>query len=99
MSEPKRIFLRLLGLLLFLLGVAALFAILVEPGSRQIADWMGKNCQHTRHGPGEQCNVLDVLAVLGFTPVLILVGGVMALALRPPGKGPMTLDLSGAREP
>jgi hypothetical protein len=27
--------------------------------------------------------------------LLILVGGVMALSLRPPGKGPFTLDLSG----
>jgi hypothetical protein len=93
-SEPVRIGLRLLGLLMFLVGVAAV-VLMVYPGPRDIADWMGNSCAHTKGGPSEQCTIFDVLAILLVAPWLIIVGGVLALALRPPGKGPVTIDLSG----
>ena len=94
MSEPVRIGLRLLGLLVFLLGLA-MIVVLVYPGPGNVADWMGNSCAHTTNGPSEQCTIFDVLEFIFIAPWLILVGGIMALALRRPGKGPMTIDLSG----
>ena len=94
MSEPARIGLRLLCLLVFLLGLA-MIVVLVHPGPANVADWMGNSCAHTTNGPSEQCTIFDVLEFIFFAPWLILVGGIMALALRRPGKGPMTIDLSG----
>jgi hypothetical protein len=96
-SEPARIALRLLGFLLLLLGLAAI-VIMFYPGPRDVADWMGNNCAHTQNGPAEQCNIFDVLGFLWISPVLILAGGVMALALRPSRGTPMTIDLSGRRQ-
>jgi hypothetical protein len=96
MSEPVRIGLRLLGLLLVLIGIGLLL-LLLTPGPRTVAEWMGESCRHGNTGSGEQCTLLDVLGIVATAPILILIGGVMALALRPPGKGPMTIDLSGRR--
>lgn len=93
MSEGTRIGLRLLGLVLFLVGVAGIVLVVV-PGPSEIADWMGESCAHTKNGPSEQCTVWDVLDILWVAPTLLLVGGVMMLALRPEGAGPMTIDLS-----
>jgi uncharacterized iron-regulated membrane protein len=95
-SEPTRIALRLLGFALLFLGVAGI-VLLFKPGPGEIAEWMGKNCAHTKHGEAEQCNVLDVIDVMSVAPILILVGAVMALALRPEGDGPATIDLSRFR--
>ena len=94
MSEPLRIGLRLLGLVVFLVGLA-MIVVLVYPGPGNVANWMGNSCAHTTNGPTEQCTIFDVLEFIFIAPWLILVGGVLALALRPPGKGPMTIDLSG----
>ena len=69
--------------------------ILIVPGPSDVADWMGNSCAHTRTGPSEQCSVFDVLEILLFVPWLILIGAVLALALRPPDEGPVTIDLSG----
>ncbi len=96
MSNGLRIGLRLLGLVLLLAGVGAI-VLLFEPGPRQIADWMGDNCAHTKNGPSEQCNVLDVIEILLAAPWLILIGGVMTLALRRSDRGPVTIDLSRFR--
>ena len=98
MSEPTRMLLRLLGFVLFLAGIAGI-VLLFKPGPSEIADWMGNSCRHSRSGPGsEQCNVLDVVLILISAPILILVGGVMALALGPEREGgPRTLDLSRFR--
>lgn len=96
MSEPARIALRLLGYAMFLVGVAAVVLLFV-PGPRDVAAWMGENCVHSRHGPSEQCTIFDVLEIVAVAPVLILTGGVMMLGLRPPDKGPFTVDLSGLR--
>ena len=94
MSEPLRLGLRLLGFLVFLLGLAML-VVIAYPGPGDVATWMGNSCAHTQNGPSEQCSVFDVLEFIFIAPWLILGGGIMALALRPPGKGPMTIDLSG----
>jgi hypothetical protein len=94
MSEPVRIGLRLLGFVMFLIGIAGVVA-LFKPGPGEIADWMGQNCANSETGPAEQCSTWDVVEILLVSPILILVGGVMALALRPPGKGPMTISLGG----
>ena len=94
MSEPVRIGVRLLSFLVFLLGLA-MIVVLVYPGPGNVADWMGNSCAHTTNGPTEQCTIFDVLEFIFIAPWLILVGGVLALALRPPGKGPLTIDLSG----
>ena len=90
MSEPVRIGLRLLGLVLLLAGIAGI-VLLFEPGPAEIADWMGDECAHGRNETGEQCNSLDVIEVLGGAPLLILIGGVLVLAMR---KGPLVLDFS-----
>jgi hypothetical protein len=94
MSEPLRIGLRLLGFLVFLLGLAML-VVIAYPGPGDVATWMGNSCAHTQNGPSEQCSIFDVLEFIFIAPWLILGGGIMALALRRPGKGPMTIDLSG----
>lgn len=85
MSEPARIALRLLGYAVFLLGVG-LIVLMFVPGPAEVADWMGDNCQHSRLGPSESCSIWDVIEVVATAPFLILVGGVMMLALRPPDK-------------
>ena len=96
MNEPGRIALRLLGCLLLAAGIAGI-VVLFKPGPSEIADWMGDNCAHTKNGPSEQCNVLDVVEILLISPWLILIGAVMAAALRPSHKGPVTIDLSRRR--
>jgi hypothetical protein len=92
-SEPARIALRLLGVVLLLVGLAGVVLLFV-PGPGEVADWMGESCAHRKRGPVEQCNVLDVLGILVVAPLLMLVGGVLALALRPADKGPIVIDLS-----
>jgi hypothetical protein len=99
MSEPVRIGLRLLGFLLLLLGLGIL-VIMVFPGPRDVADWMGNSCAHTQNGPSEQCTIWDVLSLLEITPILIIVGAVLALVMRPSsGSAVETIDLSGRRAP
>ena len=95
MSEPVRILLRLVGFLLFLAGIAGI-VLLFKPGPGEIADWMGKSCDQNARDltNGGQCSAFDVLLILVIAPTLILVGGVLALALRPEDKGPITLDFS-----
>lgn len=95
MSEPVRILLRLLGLVMFLAGIG-IVVVMFKPGVTEVADWMGNSCAHN-NDYNEQCSVVDVLGFLWIAPVLILVGGVMALALGPQRDGPRTIDLSGFR--
>lgn len=70
---------------------------MIVPGPGQLANWMGNSCAHETNGPSEQCSVFDVLGILAFAPVLIFVGGIMALALRPNSAQPLTINLSGGR--
>jgi hypothetical protein len=95
-NEPTRIALRLLGFVLLLLGLGMVFIMFV-PGPRDVADWMGNSCAHTQNGPSEQCSIFDVLELLTVAPILILVGAIMALALRPSGGQPVTIDLTQRR--
>ena len=69
------------------------------PGPGEVADWMGESCAHTENGPSEQCSVFDVVEMVAVAPILILVGAVMVLALRPEHKGAIMIDLSGRRPP
>ena len=96
MSEPVRILLRLFGVVLLLAGLA-LIVMLFNPGPAEVADWMGDECAHGRNETGEACNAMDVIEVTLAAPVMILIGFVLAIALRPKGKGPFTLDLSRGR--
>ena len=96
MSEPVRVGLRLFGVLMLALGFVIVFAM-IFPGPKQVANWMGESCAHQKNGPSEQCNIWDVLSFLWFAPVLIFVGGIMALVLRPERSQPMTINLSGFR--
>ena len=97
MSEPVRRLLRLAGVLMLLIGLT-LVVVLIVPGPSDVADWMGRSCSH---GSGlresEQCTIGDVLLIAASAPLLILIGFVFSVALRPPGKGPITLDFSGRR--
>jgi hypothetical protein len=96
-SEPLRIGLRALGVLLLLGGVGMLVALVV-PGPEEVAGWMGQSCSRgTGFRESETCTVGDVLEVALSAPLMILVGFVLAIALRPPGAGPFTLDLSRGR--
>lgn len=70
--------------------------MLFKPGLGEIADWMGESCSHNE-GPAQQCTVWDLIDLLWLPPVLIFIGGVMALALRPESKGPVTMDFTRFR--
>ena len=48
-----------------------------------------------QNGPSEQCSIFDVLEFIFVAPWLIFGGGILALVMRPSGKGPRTIDLSG----
>jgi len=97
MSEPARISLRLLGVLLIALSVVIVVAMVV-PGPGQIANWMGSSCAHETNGPSEQCSVFDVIGILTFVPFLFIGGAVLALVTRPAGAQPMTINLGGRRQ-
>ena len=97
MSNWLRRALRLFGLFLFVFGCAAV-VLMIKPGPAEVSDWMGASCAHRKHGPPEDCGTLDAIELLwGIGPLCVLVGGVMALALRPDHKGPLTLDFSRGR--
>ena len=94
MTSPWRIPLRLLCLVVFLIGLG-LFVMVFVPGPSAVADVMGESCSHDGGTSSEQCTVWDVASLsFGAGPVLMLVGAGLMLALRPPGRGPITLDFS-----
>src|SRR4051794_25118403 len=95
MSNGVRILLRLLGVLLLVAGIAGVVLLFV-PGPGEVAEWMGNSCARGRGiRVRVHCDATDVLLILIGAPVLILVGFIMALSLRPEGRGPITLDFSG----
>ncbi len=97
MSDWARRGLRLFGFLLFLFGCAAL-VLMIHPGPAEVSDWMDASCSHGRNEGPEDCGTLDAIELFwGIGPLCILIGGVLALALRPEDKGPMTLDFSRRR--
>ena len=90
---PVRFLLRLLSLLV-LLGGLALFVMIFYPGPGTVADLMGESCSHDGGTNSEQCTIFDVASIsFGAAPVVMLVGLIGVVALRPPGRGPVTLDL------
>lgn len=94
MSGLLRISMRLLGLLMFLAGGALLVA-LIRPGPAEIADWMGRNCSRGKNIRHEDaCRIGDVLELALMAPGAMFIGLILLVALRPPGKGPITLDFS-----
>jgi ABC-type nitrate/sulfonate/bicarbonate transport system permease component len=96
-SEPLRISLRLLGLVLLIVSLCCLVA-LVWPGPREVAEAMGTSCTNDRLGSNYQCTWWDAADVLVTAFGVSLVAGfVLRLLTRPAGKGPRTLDLSWLR--
>lgn len=84
---------RAIGVVLLVVGVASL-VLLITPGPREFADWLGESCAHERNGPSEDCGTLDAVLILwGIGPLFTVMGFAMTLALRPEHKGPMVLDL------
>lgn len=97
MPEPLRITLRLLGLVLLVAAVVCL-VLIVKPGPYAVAEALDVSCRHQRIGPGDPCTVIDAVTLLwtAFWVSLVL-GGVLRLATRPAGKGPLVLDLRRRR--
>jgi hypothetical protein len=75
-SEPLRILLRPIGVLMLIAGTAAM-VLLIYPGPYEVAEAMGESCVHSDPGPTqteEQCNVLDVVELTLGAPAMVLVG-------------------------
>jgi len=96
-SEPLRMSLRILGLLLLIVSLSCLVA-LFWPGPRAVAEAMGMSCANDRMGSKYQCTWWDAADVLITAFGVSLVAGfVLRLLTRPAGKGPRTLDLRWLR--
>jgi hypothetical protein len=82
MSTPLRIFLRLLGVVLFA-GSLAGVAVVIAVGPDQVGEHMSKACRRGGHtGPSEWCTWQDVLDILEALPFLTLVGAVLMFVMR-----------------
>lgn len=82
MSEPVRILLRVVGLVLFFGSLAGVVYI-IGTGPNEVGIQMGRECRHNNQlGPSEWCTWQDVLGILKALPVLTLVGGVLVLISR-----------------
>lgn len=82
MPDPLRIFLRLLGLAVFL-GAVGLAALIMVLGADDFAREMGKECSHSRGMREEWCTWQDALGILEATPYVALVGAALLLVLGP----------------
>ena len=92
MPDALRIALRLLGLVLLVIAVACV-VLLIGPGPRQIAEWMGVSCGYN-DGPSEQCSAFDATTVLWTAFWVSFIAGVaLRIATRPEGRGPMVINL------
>ncbi|MCV7430328.1 hypothetical protein [Mycolicibacterium bacteremicum] len=97
MSEPVRITLRLLGLVLLVAGVACAIA-LVWPGPSEIAQRLGSTCGDGGLGPSHQCSWLEAADLLWTgCAVAVVLGAVLRIVTRPAGRGPLVLDLRRRR--
>lgn len=93
MSEPVRVALRVLGLILLVAGVVC-GVLLVWPGPGEIAGWLGASCSPDGGWTTAQCSWLDAADLLWTGCWLAVVAGaVLRLVTRPAGRGPRTLDL------
>jgi hypothetical protein len=82
-SEPLRILLRLIGVLMLLAGTAAI-VLLFYPGPYEVAEAMGESCVHSDPGPTqteEPCNLLDVIELTLAAPAMVLVGLVLIFTM------------------
>lgn len=97
MSEPVRIVLRPLGLILLVAGLACA-VLLVWPGPAEIAERLGVTCGDGGLGPSRQCSWLEAADLLWTgCGLAIVIGAVLRLVTRPAGKGPRVLDLRRRR--
>ncbi|HEX8103721.1 MAG TPA: hypothetical protein VF533_13980 [Solirubrobacteraceae bacterium] len=95
MSDPVRIFLRLLGGVLFVAGTIAIVAIVVI-GPTDVGKLMGESCKTATDKVGEasHCYWRDALGILRELPWIVLVGAVLLVGIRPErdrpaGRGPL----------
>lgn len=96
-SEPARIALRLLGLILLVAGVVCA-VLLVWPGPGAIAARLGSTCGDGGLGPSHQCSWLEAADLLWTgSGLAIVIGAVLRIVTRPPGRGPLVLDLRSLR--
>lgn len=94
MSNPARIFLRIVGLVLFA-GSLAGVAYIVGVGPDQVAQDMGRNCSHSRNSAAENCGWRDVLGILQALPFVCLIGGVLLLVFRRESDDPQVTSGTG----
>ena len=89
MSAPLRIFLRLLGAVLFAGAAAAIVAIVII-GPADVGALMGKTCKNATDQVGEasQCNWRDTLSILRDLPWVVLTGAALLVATRPERDAP-----------
>ena len=95
--EPARIALRAGGLVLLIVSLTCL-VLIVWPGPARVAELLGTSCASDRHGSRQQCSWLDATDLLwsGFW-IALLLGAVLRLTTRAPGRGPRTIDLRRLR--
>jgi hypothetical protein len=88
--------LRLVAFLVLLAGLAC-FVVLIEPGPRQVGEWLGRSCSSGGNiRRSRTCDALDATdLLLTFGAILTVLGAVLWIALRSKDRGPATLDLSG----
>ena len=96
MSDPLRIFLRVVGLVLFVGGLLGVLYI-VSIGPDQVGESMGRECKHNEVlGPADQCTWQDVLGIMQALPWITLIGGVLMILMRPE-KAETSTRFSGLR--
>jgi hypothetical protein len=72
-----------------------MLVVVFYTGPGDFANWMGQQLRAHHERPQRAVSIFDVLQFIFFAPWLILGGGILALVMRPSGKGPVTIDLSG----
>ena len=83
MSDPLRIFLRVVGVVLFAGGLAGV-AFIVAVGPDEVGRSMGQECRHNDQlGPADYCTWQDVLGIMQALPWVTLVGAVLVILMRP----------------
>lgn len=82
MSEPLRILVRLIGVVLFV-GSLGGVAYIIGVGPHDVAAQMGQNCARSRTGPGQYCTWQSVLSILESLPFICVVGAALMLTMRP----------------
>lgn len=93
MSDPVRVTLRVLGLILLVAGLLCA-VLLVWPGPAEVAQRLGATCSTDGGWSTQQCSWWEAADLLWTGCWLsIVIGAVLRLVTRPPGRGPRVLDL------